>query len=176
MTDRTAVTDLIARDRPAWAEGLNAAQRRAVDHEGGPLLIVAGAGTGKTRTLVARLARLIGEGVAPERIALLTFSRRAADEMVRRAGALTDVAVARRVEAETFHAVAHRLLRIHGAAVGLGEGWSVVDAVDAAELMGLVRADVRASRAQGTGGGRFPKAQTPRLSSSWSCIAAACPS
>ena len=158
--------------RPAWADGLNAQQRRAVDHDGGPLLIVAGAGTGKTRTLVARLARLIGEGVAPERIALLTFSRRAADDMLRRTGALTDVAVARRVEAGTFHAVAHRLLRLYGAAVGLGEGWSVVDAGDATELMGLVRADVRAADVRAAAAGeagdgrpcspkaRFPKAQT----------------
>jgi DNA helicase-2/ATP-dependent DNA helicase PcrA len=166
VTDVTSVTDATLPHRPAWAEGLNAQQRRAVDHDGGPLLVVAGAGTGKTRTLVARLARLIGDGVAPERIALLTFSRRAADDMVRRAGALTDVAVARRMEAGTFHAVAHRLLRVHGAAVGLGEGWSVVDAGDAIELMGLVRADVRAAdvRAAGAKGGdrrqRFPKAQT----------------
>jgi DNA helicase-2/ATP-dependent DNA helicase PcrA len=70
---------------PPWAEGLNASQRRAVDHSEGPLLIAAGAGTGKTRTLVARLARLLDEGTAPERILLVTFSRRAAAELVRRA-------------------------------------------------------------------------------------------
>ncbi|MDQ2726149.1 MAG: UvrD-helicase domain-containing protein, partial [Actinomycetota bacterium] len=143
------MTDVIAQERPAWAAGLNTQQRVAVDHDGGPLLIVAGAGTGKTRTLVSRLARLISEGVAPERIALLTFTRRAADEMIRRTGALTDGVVARRVEAGTFHAVAHRLLRLHGAAVGLGEGWSVVDAGDVTELMGLVRADVRTTAAPG---------------------------
>lgn len=144
---------------PAWAEGLNDRQRQAVNHAGGPLLVLAGAGTGKTRTLVARLARLIGEGVPPERIALVTFSCRAADEMVRRAGALTDHAVARRVESGTFHAVAHHLLRLHGSAVGLNEGWSVLDAGDAVELMGLVRADIRAG-GDPSSARRFPKAQT----------------
>ncbi|MDQ6840286.1 MAG: ATP-dependent helicase [Actinomycetota bacterium] len=158
MTDRGEVT---ARDRPAWADGLNDQQRHAVDHDGGPLLVVAGAGTGKTKTLVARLARLIDEGVAPDRIALLTFSRRAADEMIRRTGALTDTVVARRVEAGTFHAVAHRLLRTYGVAVGLGEGWSVMDGGDAAELMGLVRADVRSTgNHDGSGRRRFPQAHT----------------
>ncbi|MDQ6784496.1 MAG: ATP-dependent helicase [Actinomycetota bacterium] len=153
--------DVIAQERPAWAEGLNVAQLGAVHHDGGPLLVVAGAGTGKTRTLVARLARLVDEGVAPERIALLTFSRRAAQEMIRRTGALTDVAVARRVEAGTFHAVAHRILCRHGGAVGLGEGWSVMDAGDAAELMGLVRAEVREAHNHGDGGRRrFPRAHT----------------
>jgi ATP-dependent exoDNAse (exonuclease V) beta subunit len=65
---------------------LNASQRRAVDHRDGPLLIAAGAGTGKTRTLVSRLARLLDDGVAPERVLLVTFSRRAAAELTRRAG------------------------------------------------------------------------------------------
>ena len=65
----------IASEAPQWAKGLNEEQRRAVDHEGGPLLIiVAGAGTGKTRTVVSRLARLLDDGVAPERILLVTFS------------------------------------------------------------------------------------------------------
>ncbi len=70
---------------PPWLEGLNDAQRAAVDHDGGPLMILAGAGTGKTRTLVARLARLIAAGTPPERILLVTFSRRAAEQMTRRA-------------------------------------------------------------------------------------------
>ena len=72
----------IASESPQWAQGLNEMQRTAVDHEGGPLLIVAGAGTGKTRTLVSRLARLLEEGVAPERILLVTFSRRVAAELI----------------------------------------------------------------------------------------------
>lgn len=131
-------------------------QRRAVDHDGGPLLIVAGAGTGKTRTLVARLARLIGEGSAPERLLLVTFSRRAADEMIRRLAPLVGPEVARRVHAGTFHSVAHRLLRQHGEALGLGTGFSVMDQGDAADLMHLVRQDVKAEEESR----RFPRKDT----------------
>ncbi len=126
---------------PVWLEGLNEQQRQAVDHDGGPLLILAGAGTGKTKTLVCRLARLLANGTAPERILLVTFSRRAAEEMVRRVGALTDPAIARRVQAGTFHAMAHQLLRRYGAVVGLGDGFSLIDQADAAELMALVRTE-----------------------------------
>jgi DNA helicase-2/ATP-dependent DNA helicase PcrA len=139
----------------SWSEGLNDRQRQAVEHTGGPLLILAGAGTGKTRTLVARMARLIAEGTAPERILLVTFSRRAADEMVRRAGALTDPAVARAIDAGTFHAMAHHLLRRYGASVGLGEGFSVLDPGDAADLMQAVRTGPAAQTRQ-----RFARKET----------------
>ncbi len=140
---------------PAWAEGLNASQRLAVDHRDGPLLIAAGAGTGKTRTLVSRLARLLDEGVAPERILLVTFSRRAAAELTRRAGQLTDPALARRVVSGTFHSVAHRLLRRYGTAIGLAEGFSVLGQGDARDLLGLVRAPVAAESPT-----RFPRTDT----------------
>lgn len=130
-------------------------QRKAVDHNGGPLLIVAGAGTGKTRTLVSRLARLLGEGVAPERILLVTFSRRAAAELIRRAGQIADPASARRVEAGTFHSVAHRVLRRYRVALGLAEGFSVLDPGDVRDLIGLVRAPIAASV-----GRRFPRTET----------------
>ena len=73
---------------PGWLDKLNPAQREAVTHGDGPLLVVAGAGTGKTRTLACRVAYLIEQGVAPERILLLTFTRRAAAEMLRRADEL----------------------------------------------------------------------------------------
>ena len=75
-------------DGAAWLEELNAEQRSAATHPGGPLLILAGAGTGKTTTLCARVAWLVSEGVAPERIMLLTFTRRAAREMLQRTRAL----------------------------------------------------------------------------------------
>ena len=140
---------------PRWRLGLDGDQLAAVEHDGGPLLIVAGAGTGKTRTLVARLARLIAVGNAPERLLLVTFSRRAADEMIRRLAPLVGPEVARRVHAGTFHSVAHRLLRQHGDALGLGEGFSVMDQGDAADLMHLVRQEV------GDGSGRrFPRKDT----------------
>ncbi|MGH9055762.1 MAG: UvrD-helicase domain-containing protein, partial [Acidimicrobiales bacterium] len=153
-------SDIDAGSRP-WAAGLDPAQRRAVMHGGGPLLIVAGAGTGKTRTLVARLARLIDEGVAPERLLLVTFSRRAADEMTRRLGALVGAEAARGVHAGTFHAVAHRLLRQHSAALGLGEGFSVLDQADAADLMHLARQE-HTDGGDGASAGRrrFPSRDT----------------
>src|ERR1700709_1733241 len=96
------------------AATLNVEQRRAMEHDDGPLLILAGAGTGKTATLVARVAHLLEEGTEPERLCLLTFSRRAATEMLIRAGHLTVPALAGRVQGGTFHAVCHRLLRQYG--------------------------------------------------------------
>ncbi len=140
---------------PAWAVGLNAGQRRAVDHDDGPLRIIAGAGTGKTRTLVSRLARLLEDGVPPERILLVTFSRRAASELVRRTGHLVDPKMARRVEAGTFHSVAHRILRRHRASLGLPEGFTVMDQGDVRDLFALLRAPVAADRQR-----RFPQTST----------------
>ncbi|HEV2309021.1 MAG TPA: ATP-dependent helicase, partial [Acidimicrobiia bacterium] len=141
---------------PALAElELNPAQRRVVEHGDGPLLVVAGAGTGKTNTLAARVAALLARGVVPERILLLTFTRRAAAEMLERAGRLTDPTTSRRVWGGTFHAMAHRLLRVHGAALGLDAAFSVLDQADAADLMGLVRGECAAETH-----GRFPRQDT----------------
>jgi DNA helicase II / ATP-dependent DNA helicase PcrA len=137
-------------------DDLNAEQERAVRHDGGHVLIVAGAGSGKTRTLACRVARLLTDGVRPERILLLTFSRRAAREMLGRAGQVAQVDGARRVWGGTFHAVAHRLLRQHGTAVGLRPGFTVLDQGDAAEVFGLVRHDL----GFGEKGRRFPKKDT----------------
>ncbi|MBA2576736.1 MAG: ATP-dependent helicase [Euzebyaceae bacterium] len=142
-------------DEP-WLDGLNAPQREAVAHGDGPLLVLAGAGSGKTATLACRVARLIADGVPPERILLLTFTRRAAVEMLQRAAALTTPQVQRRVWGGTFHAVGHRLLRAHGRALGLAPEFSVVDQGDAADLLDLVRDDL------GLAGGdrRFPRKDT----------------
>ena len=96
-----------------FAADLNEAQRAAATHPDGPLLIVAGAGTGKTRTLVYRVAHLLGRGVPPERILLLTFTRRAAQEMLARAEKLVG-SESRAVHGGTFHGTAHRLLRRFG--------------------------------------------------------------
>ncbi|MCA1690849.1 MAG: UvrD-helicase domain-containing protein, partial [Actinobacteria bacterium] len=84
------------------AAGLNCEQRRVVEHDCSPLLVLAGAGTGKTATLAARVGHLLERGVQPERVCLLTFSRRAAGEMLRRAGHLADPALAARVVGGTF--------------------------------------------------------------------------
>ena len=118
---------------------LNAEQQAAVTHDGRNLLIVAGAGTGKTTTLAARLAHLVDSGVPPERILLLTFSRRAATELLHRAEISSGQSVSAAVWGGTFHSVANRLLRRYGTALGLEPSFTVIDPGDAAELMGMVR-------------------------------------
>ena len=135
--------------------GLNAEQRAAVEHGNGPLLIVAGAGTGKTRTLVHRVAALIARGVPAERILLLTFTRRAADEMLARVERLTGQ-TGRRVLGGTFHATAHATLRQFGEHAGIAAGFTILDQADAEDLMQLARA------AMGVGARerRFPKKET----------------
>ena len=135
---------------------LNAAQRQAVEHDGRALLIVAGAGTGKTTTLAARLARLIEQGADPARLLLLTFSRRAAHELIARAARHADPQAAGRVWGGTFHAVAHRLLQQHAEQVGLKPGFTVLDAGDAVDLMGLVRTDLGLAKQDR----RFPRKDT----------------
>ena len=138
-------------------EGLNDRQQEAVAHDDRPLLVLAGAGTGKTATLAARVAALLEAGVQPERVCLLTFSRRASTEMLTRAGRMADPRLAARVVGGTFHAVSHGLLRHYGPLIGLDPGFSVLDASDASELMGLVRQDLGLVE---PGGVRFPRRDT----------------
>ena len=135
-------------------------QRAAVDHAGGHLLIVAGAGTGKTTTLASRLAALVERGAAPERILLLTFSRRAASELLRRAEALAGHDVARRVWGGTFHAVGNRVLRRHGRLLGLDPDFTVLDQADAADLLALVRSELHAHDGEQTSDRRRAKKDT----------------
>src|SRR5262249_56398046 len=87
--------------------GLNPNQRAAAEHVAGPLLVIAGAGTGKTKTLAARVAALIRGGAAPNRILLLTFTRRAAGELIRRAGQVVGESTTTGGWGATFHAIAH---------------------------------------------------------------------
>jgi DNA helicase-2/ATP-dependent DNA helicase PcrA len=120
-------------------DGLDDAQLAAAEHGSGPLVIVAGAGTGKTRTLTARVARLLQSGVAPERVLLLTFTRRAAASMTSRAAALCgDPEAGRRLWGGTFHAVAHRVVAEHAAHLGLS-GVTVLDPGDVVDLLDLLR-------------------------------------
>ncbi len=127
--------------------GLNDEQRAAVEHGDTPLLVIAGAGSGKTNTLAYRVARLVADGVDPRRLLLLTFSRRAAAEMGRRVQRiLADLpgagAPGRRTAlpwSGTFHAVGARLLREHAERIGLAPGFTILDREDAADLMSLVR-------------------------------------
>jgi DNA helicase-2/ATP-dependent DNA helicase PcrA len=123
-----------------WDAGLDGAQLAAATHGDGPLIVVAGAGTGKTRTLVCRVAALIDRAVEPERILLLTFTRRAADEMVARAAAVCDRRdAARKLSGGTFHAIAYRLVAAHAETLGQSTALSVLDPGDARDLMDLLR-------------------------------------
>src|SRR5215210_6731167 len=141
---------------------LNAPQQAAVDHEGGPLLVLAGAGSGKTGTLAHRVARLLRGGANPERVCLVTFSRRAAQELLARAGRLSDTSAAGRVWGGTFHSVANRVLRLHGRRLGLDPGFSILDAGDVTELFGLIRSDLGLHHDKKGGGAhrRSPRAST----------------
>jgi len=141
---------------PAWLDDLNPEQRLAVTHSGGPLLVVAGAGSGKTRTLASRVAWLIDQGTAAERILLLTFTRRAAAEMVRRAGGLVADRSTGRVWGGTFHSIANRLLRRHAPAVGLDGSYTVLDQADAESLFGVLRTELGVAEARV----RFPSQET----------------
>ncbi|HVC71482.1 MAG TPA: ATP-dependent helicase [Acidimicrobiales bacterium] len=124
----------------AWDEGLDDAQLSAATHGDGPLVVVAGAGTGKTRALTARVAWLLERGVAAERILLLTFTRRAADDMLARATALIGAEPGtRRPRGGTFHAVAHRYVAAYAASLGLPDSFTVLDPGEAADLMDLLR-------------------------------------
>jgi DNA helicase-2/ATP-dependent DNA helicase PcrA len=148
--------DTSTTEDPAWLDGLNDRQREAVLHGDGPLLVIAGAGSGKTRTLASRVARLVDEGVPADRILLLTFTRRAAAEMLRRSGALISDRSVGKVWGGTFHAVANRLLRRYGSAVGLQDGFTVIDQSDAASLFGMIRTELGYSGSKQ----RFPKKET----------------
>jgi DNA helicase-2/ATP-dependent DNA helicase PcrA len=143
-------------EKTAWLDDLNEAQCRAVLHTDGPLLVIAGAGSGKTRTLASRVARLIDDGADPDRILLLTFTRRAAADMLRRAAGLIADRSAGRVWGGTFHGTANRLLRRYGAAVGLDDGFTVIDQSDSESLFGMLRSEL----GLGEGKNRFPRKST----------------
>jgi len=164
---------LPAQDPSSYLDGLNPAQRAAVVfgvaaekpvRSTPPLLIIAGAGTGKTSTLAHRVAHLILNGADPRRILLLTFARRMAAEMTRRVERICATALKGRTFAVgdtiewsgTFHAVGAKLLRLYAENIGLEPEFSILDRSDAADLMDLVRDDLELSRT----GGRFPKKAT----------------
>ncbi|HZX29092.1 MAG TPA: ATP-dependent helicase [Telluria sp.] len=144
---------------------LNDSQREAVEHDIGaaatrPLLVIAGAGSGKTNTLAHRVARLLAAGADPQRLLLLTFSRRAAQEMTHRAGSvlhqvlrLAPTAVPTALPwAGTFHSIGARLLREYAGRIGLDESFTIHDRGDAEDLMGLVRHEIGLTQEQK----RFP--------------------
>lgn len=152
----------------AYLEKLNDAQRRAVEHgsdvpnggPAGPLLVIAGAGSGKTNTLAHRVAHLIVSGADPRRILLMTFSRRAASEMARRVericsqvlGAKSGIMTDALAWAGTFHGIGARLLRLHAGEIGLDPDFTIHDREDSADLMNLVRHELGFSKTEN----RFP--------------------
>src|SRR5215471_9765485 len=128
-------------DESVVLDGLNEQQRRAATHQGGPLLVLAGAGTGKTRTLVARAAWLRGsQGVPASRILLLTFTRRAASDMLARAAAWFDGSSGR-ICGGTFHAIAHKIIRQHAESFSLPPQFTILDQGDATDLLDVLRPD-----------------------------------
>ncbi len=143
-------------DLATWDDGLDEAQMTVATHGHQPLVVMAGAGTGKTRALTARVACLLQRGTPAERILLLTFTRRAADEMLARATALARLAGPQRPRGGTFHAVAHRYISAYAEALGLPKGFSVLDPAEACDLMDLMRGSHNL-----TGGEvRFPRSAT----------------
>ncbi len=151
MSDFATIDELLA--------GLNSQQREAATHGESPLLIVAGAGTGKTATLVHRVAWLLARGVDPSRVLLLTFTRRAAAEMLRRAETLVrrlGLPGTNRVWGGTYHAIAMRLLHRFGKMIGLPPQFTVHDRGDSEDLMNVVRSDLNLAKTDK----RFPKKGT----------------
>jgi DNA helicase-2/ATP-dependent DNA helicase PcrA len=147
-----------ADDAPSL-RGLNPAQREAATALDGPVLVIAGAGTGKTRTLVHRLVRLVEAGVPAEAILLLTFTRRAAEEMIGRAMQMIAATVGGscgRVAGGTFHSFGNLMLRRYGRAVGLDGRFTVLDQADTFEIVSNLRADL----GLGERGRGFPRRET----------------
>jgi DNA helicase-2/ATP-dependent DNA helicase PcrA len=138
-----------------YAEELNAQQLAAVEAVDGPALVIAGAGSGKTRTLVYRVARLIDLGISPSSILLLTFTRKAAQEMLERVGVLIGLR-SQQVSGGTFHSVANLLLRRYGQPVGLGSGFTILDRGDSEDLLSLLRGQLGLNDL----GKRFPRKHT----------------
>jgi DNA helicase-2/ATP-dependent DNA helicase PcrA len=121
-----------------YEKALNSAQYEAVTQEEGIFLVIAGAGSGKTRTLVYRVARLVESGVPPESILLLTFTRKASLEMLHRSSMLADDRC-NRVSGGTFHSMGNLLLRKYGSAIGLNSSFTILDSSDAQDSLNLLK-------------------------------------
>lgn len=134
---------------------LNDAQHEAVTSVNGPHLIIAGAGTGKTQTIVYRVAYLVELGVKPENILLLTFTRKAAQEMLRRAAILLD-SRCERVSGGTFHSFANMLLRKNASLIGFESTYSILDQGDAEDVINLIRTRMKFDTKER----RFPRKET----------------
>jgi len=138
-----------------YAGELNASQLETVQHRDGPLLVIAGAGSGKTRTLVYRVAYLVEHGIHPQSILLLTFTRKASQEMMRRSTAILDERCMQ-VAGGTFHSFASMVLRRYGERLGYSRNYSIIDRGDGEDIIKLVLAE---TGDRGTKR-RFPRAKT----------------
>ena len=143
------------RSRLDYRKELNEAQHEAATAIEGPLLIIAGAGTGKTRTLVYRVAHLIDQGIDPRSILLLTFTRRSAEEMIRRASLLID-GRCNQIAGGTFHSFANLVLRLYGRHVNLVSSFTIMDRSDSEDIIQLIRSDMGLNTKEK----RFPRKQT----------------
>ncbi|MDZ7695494.1 MAG: UvrD-helicase domain-containing protein [Deltaproteobacteria bacterium] len=132
---------------------LNRAQLEAVTTLEGSVLVIAGAGSGKTRTLIYRVARLVESGVSPESILLLTFTRKAAQEMLDRAATLSD-SRCRFVSGGTFHSLAYKVLRTHADALSYSRSFTILDRSDMEETLGILIPELHMEKG---GPVRFPK-------------------
>lgn len=141
--------------RIRYKEVLNTSQHEAVLFDKGPLLVIAGAGSGKTRTLTYRVARLVEDGIPPAAILLLTFTRRASQEMLKRATDLLDERC-ERVSGGTFHSFANATLRRYASFVGFDNHFTIIDRADMESLMGRLRKEM----GLGSGDRAFPKTRT----------------
>ena len=159
MTTTYILKNSIPTDRNSseldYRNELNPAQHEAATAMEGPLLIIAGAGTGKTRTLVYRVAHLIDQGVDPRSILLLTFTRRAAEEMLRRASLLIDSRCSQ-VAGGTFHSFANLVLRKSGRHIGLSPSFTIMDRPDSEDVIQLIRTEMGLNVKEK----RFPRKQT----------------
>jgi len=140
-----------------YEEELNEAQHKAVAITDGPVLVIAGAGTGKTRTLVYRVAKLVESGINPESILLLTFTRRAANEMLRRASSILDERCSK-VAGGTFHSFANTILRKYAGLIGFNTNFTILDNSDAEDAINVIRTQLGFHKKEK----RFPKKATIR--------------
>lgn len=130
--------------RIPYQEVLNPAQLSAVTYGQGPILVIAGAGSGKTRTLTYRVARLVEDGVPPKAILLLSFTRKASQEMLGRAAHLLDRRC-QEVAGGTFHSFANSVLRRHATKIGFDGGFAIMDRSDAEDLIAMIRKEFSSS-------------------------------
>ncbi len=138
-----------------YEQELNASQYEAVMHQQGAALVIAGAGTGKTRTLIYRVARLVEDGISPEQLLLLTFTRKSSQEMLRRASMLLD-GRCERVSGGTFHSFAHSVLRRYSDLVGYARNFGILDQGDAEDAVNFLRASKKLDASKR----RFPNKKT----------------